>query len=119
MMNEGQHFGELEIIEQLGQDEMGAVYNARQALHDRVVAIGMYVATALDYAWKNGGLVHSDIRPGNIFISREGGVKVGSLGLTTRLEKPRSPAGDGPPPATALYMSPEQAEGREDIDLRA
>jgi serine/threonine-protein kinase len=70
------------------------------------------VASALGFAHKNG-VVHRDVKPGNILVPSSGGVKVADFGiaraLNSAVENDLTQA--GAVMGTATYFSPEQAQG--------
>jgi tRNA A-37 threonylcarbamoyl transferase component Bud32 len=76
------------------------------------------VAAALQHA-AEAGVVHRDIKPDNILLTRKGQVKVGDFGLARlRLEKPVHLTQPGVTMGTPLYMSPEQVEAKP-LDSRS
>ena len=80
---------------------------------DRAAEIASDVADALSSA-HSAGLVHRDIKLGNIIVSDDGQVKVADFGIATALARR---TGDnlthiGSVMGTATYFSPEQAQGK-------
>jgi serine/threonine-protein kinase len=85
----------------------------------RALYIGRQVASALNHA-DAFGLLHRDIKPDNILVHPDDFIKVTDFGLS------RFQAGDdtmltlpGTAVGTPYYMSPEQARGEPDLDIRA
>lgn len=66
------------------------------------------------------GMIHRDIKPENILLTREGTAKLCDLGLA-RPENRDAPGLTQPGMAmgTPAFISPEQIEGRTDLDIRA
>jgi tetratricopeptide (TPR) repeat protein len=66
------------------------------------------------------GFVHCDLKPENVFVDASFGAKLFDFGLVRRIGKGTDESTREEAPAgTAEYMSPEQCEGRVDIDARS
>jgi len=76
----------------------------------RAVEIAVQVADALDYAHQ-AGIVHRDVKPGNILICDDGRVKVADFGIAKAVVD-RDLTQTGALLGTAKYLSPEQVEGQ-------
>src|SRR5580700_2730277 len=89
-----------------GTDLATRLKQSRLSIHEAVERVAT-VAEALHHAHKQG-LVHRDIKPGNILLDKSSKPFVGDFGLALREED----VGKGPRYAgTPAYMSPEQARG--------
>jgi len=80
-----------------------------------ITRITTAVASALDYAHKNG-IVHRDIKPANIMLTRDSNVKVMDFGIA--YVQASTLTMDGAVLGTPSYMSPEQVRG-EAVDGRS
>jgi serine/threonine protein kinase/energy-coupling factor transporter ATP-binding protein EcfA2 len=89
-----------------GNDLATRLKQSRLSIHETVELVAT-VAEALHHAHKQG-LVHRDIKPGNILLDKSGKPFVADFGLALREQD----VGQGPRYAgTPTYMSPEQARG--------
>jgi serine/threonine-protein kinase len=83
----------------------------------RALKIALDVTRALEHAMTQG-IVHRDIKPGNIMLSRDGVTKLCDLGLA-RARDEEEGTSLGAAVGTPYYISPEQAMGRMDVDGRS
>jgi serine/threonine protein kinase len=122
--DDGQYFLVMEFID--GTD-LGAVYESMEERGERfpldvALHIGAEVCEALEHAHKakssegtSLGLVHRDVSPGNVLLSRSGEVKLTDFGIAKRVEEA---TGHGSIRGKFAYISPEQAENRH-VDGRS
>ena len=100
------------VMEYVRGRSLAEILRAEGTLHpDRAADIATDIAGALYFAHRNG-VVHRDIKPGNVLITPQGHVKVTDFGIaravggnTDNLTQAGSVMG------TATYFSPEQAQG--------
>jgi beta-lactam-binding protein with PASTA domain/tRNA A-37 threonylcarbamoyl transferase component Bud32 len=90
----------------------------RRLLPERALEITDGVLRALDYSHRSG-IIHRDIKPGNVMLTRTGEVKVMDFGIARAVSDAQATMTQTAQViGTAQYLSPEQARG-ERVDARS
>ena len=105
---DGTYFIVMEYVD--GQPLSNILRSEGPLLPDRAAAIGASVAAALAFAHR-GGVVHRDVKPGNILIDAHDQVKIGDFGIARAASAKENLTQTGAVMGTATYFSPEQAQG--------
>ncbi len=86
---------------------------------EQVTRVALDVSRALGFA-HDGGVVHRDVKPGNVLVSPKGEMKVADFGIATALtaNADANLTQTGAVMGTATYFSPEQAQGLK-VDARS
>ena len=105
----GRHFIVMEYIE--GQSCAEILRDDGWLEVDEAVSIIEQACEGLDYAHRHG-VVHRDVKPGNLLRAREGEVKLADFGIAKATEQ-SSITQVGSVLGTAAYLAPEQARGEE------
>jgi beta-lactam-binding protein with PASTA domain/tRNA A-37 threonylcarbamoyl transferase component Bud32 len=83
----------------------------------RVMEVMADVCAALDFSHRHG-IIHRDVKPANVMITRGGAVKVMDFGIARALADGQNMTQTAAVIGTAQYLSPEQARG-EAVDARS
>ena len=93
--------------------------SAKRLTYREAAELCVKVARALDHAHE-AGVIHRDLKPGNILIDNQGEPHVADFGLARRESGEITMTLDGKVLGTPAYMSPEQAKGKShDADRRS
>lgn len=82
-----------------------------------VAEIGIQTCRALQWA-HNHGVVHRDLKPGNLFLNKNGDLKLGDFGIARDLTRSDLTA-EGFTVGTHAYMAPEQITGDASVSGKA
>jgi len=105
----GTYFIVMEYVE--GRSLRDIMHAEGQIPPVQAAGIAAEIADALEFAHRNG-VVHRDIKPGNVLITATGQVKVADFGIAANPTNPsHGLTQTGAVMGTATYFSPEQAQG--------
>ncbi len=104
----GHVFLSMELVE--GTSLKEHIAKAGRLEVEEVVTIGRRVASALSHLHAQG-IVHRDVKPGNILLARNGEVKLCDMGLARPLEEGVTVTATEMIVGTPAYMAPEQGTG--------
>jgi eukaryotic-like serine/threonine-protein kinase len=110
----GSYFITMEYVS--GEDLKSFIRRSRQLVVGTAIFIARQVCDGLAEAHRVG-VVHRDLKPGNIMIDREGNAKIMDFGIARSISV-KGITGAGVMIGTPEYMSPEQVEGKE-VDARS
>jgi eukaryotic-like serine/threonine-protein kinase len=113
--DDGVYFIVMEYID--GRSLSAVLRDPQKLAPNQIAQIGAGVAAALAFAHRHG-VVHRDVKPGNILITPDGEVKVTDFGIARAVNTEESLTQTGAVMGTAAYFSPEQAEGKT-VDARS
>jgi protein kinase-like protein len=112
----GYHYLIMDYVE--GQNLYDLIPEDRGLKEHEALDLVLQVARALDYA-HNHGIVHRDIKPDNVLIDNKGVAKLTDLGLARQVDAGTRLTQTGVTMGTPHYISPEQARGDRQVDIRS
>jgi serine/threonine-protein kinase len=113
---DGTYYFAMELV--LGGSISAALKKQSPMSEERALHVAIQVTRALDHAW-GLKLIHRDIKPDNILLTEDDVAKLADLGLArSTVAEATMMTQTGVAMGTPHYMSPEQARGDKDIDIR-
>ncbi len=113
--HEGQQYFSMKLVEGGSLQERLAEFRKNPARAARLVAT---VARAVEHAHRRG-VIHRDLKPGNVLLDAAGEPMVADFGLAKRVEGAEAVTRTGAVVGTPAYMAPEQAAGGKDVTTAA
>ena len=105
---DGTYFMVMELVR--GRSLRDIIQAEGKLLPRRATEIAAEIAKALDAAHRSG-VIHRDIKPGNVLLTTDGSVKVTDFGVARARNASEGLTKVGSVIGTATYFSPEQASG--------
>jgi eukaryotic-like serine/threonine-protein kinase len=107
--HQGQHFFSMGFVE---GTSLAAKVADGPLPPSEAASLTRQVAEAMHYA-HDKGVIHRDLKPGNVLLDSQGRPKVTDFGLAKKLQSDSGLTQTGQVMGTPSYMPPEQAEGKE------
>ncbi|MDP3968601.1 MAG: serine/threonine-protein kinase [Nocardioides sp.] len=98
------------VMELVEGPTLGSEVSAAPLDLERAGAVGVQVAEALAYVHAHG-VVHRDVKPGNVLIGADGRVKLADFGIARLMDDAVRHTRTGHAIGTAAYLAPEQVTG--------
>ncbi|MEQ9497762.1 MAG: protein kinase [Deltaproteobacteria bacterium] len=109
----GEHDGDAFIAQELVDGHPLSTILAADRTLGAAAAIDVAIQVAEGLAAAEAvGVLHRDIKPHNLLVTKDGLVKIADFGLAKILDAPSSYTADGTTLGTPHYMSPEQGQGK-------
>ena len=106
----------MELVEGITLKEL--LHSGNKLVPERALEITTGILAALDYSHRHG-IIHRDIKPGNVMLTTTGTVKVMDFGIArATADAGHTGTSTSTVLGTAAYLSPEQAQGRP-VDARS
>jgi serine/threonine protein kinase len=112
---QGKYYFSMEFIDGVTVDDL--IRHEGALPLDKVIDICMQVCQALKYLAAHN-IVHRDIKPANIMVTKDGTVKLGDFGFIQSVWDAELMQ-EGTTIGTPDYISPEQARGERNLDVRS
>lgn len=111
----------MEYVPGVNLEELASSEPKNRLAYQRAVGFILQALAGLEHAWRTSGLVHRDIKPGNLMLTRDGKIKLLDFGLA-KLEEGSEGSEltqTGIMGGTPKYCSPEQDRGLRHADIRS
>ncbi len=106
----------MEYVDGIALDAL--IKKKRYLTNEAAMLICREICKGLKYAHDNN-VIHRDIKPGNVLISKDGEVKLTDFGIATSEDIEDGLTREGMTLGTPAYMSPEQIDNSKTVDKRA
>jgi serine/threonine-protein kinase len=107
--DDGRQYIVFELVE--GENLKELVLRSGRLSVRRALELALAIADGLSFA-HDRGLIHRDVKPQNVLLSREGEVKVTDFGIARSLHVEHGVTQTGTVLGTGEYLAPEQASGK-------
>ena len=112
---QGKYYFSMEYVDGVTVEDM--ITHEGELPVEKVIDVSLQVCQALKYLSEQG-IVHRDIKPANIMITKEGICKLGDFGFIQTYYDAELMQ-EGTTLGTPDYISPEQARGERNLDVRS